>query len=207
MYSLKKTMEAMEEGANEGEAENKEEGATEGGEEAQAGEKRPRPMSLFDISMDTPKRFRGRRHYEFDIDHYVSSDDDDEEIIEYKPDIPEIKYKLPATSELNYQAFMRAWCMTWARRKKAKSYLTNQEGRNEDGLVMEKLISQAIYQNDNAPLARPVVGFYCYMDSCIEGTSTKLVVSMECKEGQRDFNTFFQFIKMYLDKMMKKYYN
>lgn len=86
-----------------------------------------------------------------------------------------------------------------------KNYLTTQEGRNEEGILMEKLISEAIYQNDRAPLPRPVVGFYCYMESLLQENDTKVIVSMECKEGHRDFNTFFQFFKVYVTKLLTKY--
>ena len=48
----------------------------------------------------------------------IEDSDDGEEIIEYKPDEPELRYKRECDAEVNYQHFMRAWCMTWARRKK-----------------------------------------------------------------------------------------
>ena len=83
----------------------------------------------------------------------------------------------------------------------------NECGRTEDGIAMEKLISETIYQNDGAPLRRPVVGFYCRMESSIQGSDTKVIVTMECKEGGRDWNTFYQFNKMYLYKMIEKYFN
>lgn len=73
--------------------------------------------------------------------------------------------------------------------------------------MMEKLISEAIYQNDGAPYPQPVVGFYCYMESIIEGNDTRVVVSMECKEGKRDFSTFFQFSKIYITKLLNKHFH
>ena len=80
----------------------------------------------------------------------------------------------------------------------------NEEERTEEGFMMEKLISETIYQNDRAPLPKPVVGFYCYMESVVEESNTKVIVTMECKEGQRDFSTFFQFYKMFATKLLTK---
>ncbi|XP_053373907.1 speckle targeted PIP5K1A-regulated poly(A) polymerase-like isoform X2 [Mercenaria mercenaria] len=194
--------EPMEEGGakDEGEA------GTSGKEAEKAGEKRPRPVSIFDIKVEQPKKFKGMRKYELNLDDMIEDSDDGEEIIEYKPDEPELRYKRECEAEVNLQHYMRAWCMTWARRKKAKNYLVNEEGRTEENIPMEKLISSAIWQNDRAPLAHPVVGFYCYMESVMEGNDTKVRVEMDCKEGSRDFNTFFQFSKMYLYRMIEKYF-
>lgn len=83
----------------------------------------------------------------------------------------------------------------------------NQEGRREEGIEMEKLISSAIWQNENAPKRRPVVGFYCYLESVLEGTDTRVRITMENKEGAKDFNTFFQFTKMFLYKMVEKHFS
>ena len=69
--------------------------------------------------MDTPKRFRGLKKFEFSIDDLIEDDSDDgEELINYKPEEPALRYKEDSTSEVSFQYFMRAWCMTWARRKK-----------------------------------------------------------------------------------------
>lgn len=72
---------------------------------------------------------------------------------------------------------------------------------------MEKLISKAIYQNDGAPLAEPVVGFYCTFESDVGEKETKLKVAMEPTEGHKEFGCFFQFHKMYLYKMIEKHFN
>ncbi|XP_060558381.1 speckle targeted PIP5K1A-regulated poly(A) polymerase-like [Ruditapes philippinarum] len=201
-----------EEAATEAEAEakGKEGSETEAGTSEstdKSSEKRPRPISIFDIKIEPPKKFRGNRKFELNLDDMIEDSDDGEEIIEYKPDEPELRYKRDCDAEVDYQHYMRAWCMTWARRKKAKNYLVNEEGRTEENIPMEKLISNAIWQNDRAPLAHPVVGFYCYMQSVIDGNATSVRVEMDCKEGSRDFNTFFQFTKMYLYKMIEKYFN
>ncbi|KAL4222247.1 Speckle targeted PIP5K1A-regulated poly(A) polymerase [Mactra antiquata] len=176
-----------------------------------------RPPSIFDINVEPTKKFKGVKKprpliepldpIEEQVEALVEDSDDGEEIIEYKPDEPELRYKRLSEAAVDHQYFMRAWCMTWARRKKVKNYLVNEEGRNEEGIPMEKLISNAIYQNDRAPLPKPVVGFYCYMESVLDGNETKVMVQMDCKEGSRDFNTFFQFTKMYLLRMMEKHFN
>ena len=86
-----------------------------------------------------------------------------------------------------------------------KQYL-QKEGHTEEGLAMEKLISEAIFQNDGAPLPEPVVGFYCTMESDIGDKDTKLRVAMEPTEGHKEFGCFFQFHKMYLYRMIEKYF-
>jgi len=57
-----------------------------------------------------------------------------------------------------------------------KNYLTTKEGRTEEGMFMEQLISETIYQNDGAPLRQPVVGFYCYIWSVLEGNDAKVTL-------------------------------
>ena len=71
---------------------------------------------------------------------------------------------------------------------------------------MEKLISNAIFQNDGAPLPQPIVGFYCLMESEIADKDTLVRISMEPTEGHKEFGCFFQFTKMYLLKMIDKYF-
>lgn len=130
---------------------------------------------------------------------------DDEELIEFIPEAPPLRFKSPSTADVNFQYFMRSWCRTWARRKKVKQYL-NREGHNEEGIAMEKLISEAIFQNDGAPLPEPVVGFYCTMESEINEKDTKVRVAMEPTEGFKEFGCFFQFHKMYLYRMIEKHF-
>ena len=43
---------------------------------------------------------------------------DDEELIEFIPEAPPLRFKTPSSAEVNLQYFMRSWCRTWARRKK-----------------------------------------------------------------------------------------
>ena len=95
-----------------------------------------RPPSIFDIDFSTPKRFRGVQEYEcrgppvpefdFSIEDFLEEDSDDgEELLNYKPEEPALRYREDFDSEVSCQYFMRAWCMTWARRKKVKLLLYN----------------------------------------------------------------------------------
>ena len=43
---------------------------------------------------------------------------DDEELIEFIPEAPPLRFKTESSADVNQQYFMRSWCRTWARRKK-----------------------------------------------------------------------------------------
>ncbi|XP_052792029.1 speckle targeted PIP5K1A-regulated poly(A) polymerase-like [Mya arenaria] len=92
-----------------------------GGEQGnQLGQKRSASTSIFDLNVPVPERFKSKRfkNLEMEVNRLLDDSDDGEELIEYKKDEPELRYKRPCDSEVDKQFFMRAWCMTWARRKK-----------------------------------------------------------------------------------------
>jgi len=81
-----------------------------------------RPPSIFDIDVSFPKRFCGYEPPEPSIDDMIEDSDDGEEILKYTSKEPELRYRRDtAGAEISYQHFFRAWCMTWARRKKVSS--------------------------------------------------------------------------------------
>ena len=48
------------------------------------------------------------------IDDLIEDSDDGEELIDYKMDEPELRYRRACEADVDKQFFMRAWCMTWA---------------------------------------------------------------------------------------------
>ncbi|KAL3835818.1 hypothetical protein ACJMK2_021289 [Sinanodonta woodiana] len=127
--------------------------------------------------------------------------------IKKKPDVEEtivLRPKRTSENEVFYEYYVRAFCRTWASRKKVKTYLT-QNGYTYEGIKMEQAISDTIYQDERAPYRRPAVGFYFTMESNISDNKTMLRVFLEPIEGKTEFNCFGQFLKMFVTKMLDKY--
>lgn len=80
-------------------------------------------MSIFDLDFGggpsqrqpEPKR---QKTIDEEVEELLEDSDDGEELIEYRANEPELRYRRDCEADVEKQLYLRAWCMTWARRKK-----------------------------------------------------------------------------------------